>query len=110
VYLCTFGISESTFTADGLPNVAGAMTDQKHVDAVLRANHRELLASNPGVRSVSVGVGFARAWEGQNGGAYEILPVHDYAIMFHVASPADCPRGKLLPGSVDDVPIFYTVG
>jgi hypothetical protein len=97
-------------TGDGLPNVVGAMTDQKHVVAVLRANRRELLASYPRVGSVSVGVGFARAWEGQNGGAYKIVPVHDYAIMFHVASPRDCPRGKLLPGSVDDVPVFYTAG
>jgi hypothetical protein len=109
-YECTFGISEANVTADGLPNVAGATTDRKSVDKIWQRNRRQLLVDHPDVTAVTVGVGFARAWKGQNGGPYEIVPIHDYAIMLHVASTAYCPRGKLPIAAVDGAPIFYTVG
>jgi hypothetical protein len=108
-YKCTFGINEAEFTADGLPNIAEAKTDRKKVDTVWRANRRRLL-TNPHVTAVTVGVGFARAWKGENGAPYEIVPNHDYAILLHVASATDCPSGSVPPEAVDGVPLFYTVG
>jgi hypothetical protein len=110
-YPCTYGLNEASMSADGLPNIAGATTDRHRVEAVLQADRPHLLDGDRHVSAVSVGEGFGRAWKGQNGGRYAIVRVQDYAILLHVASAADCPRGKGLPAlSIDGVPIFYTVG
>jgi hypothetical protein len=109
-YQCTYGIDEASFGADGLPNVTNAMTDLKHVETVWRTNRAGLLASTSHATAVTVGVGFARAWDGENGGKYWIVPTRDYAVIIHLASASDCPGGKAPPTSVDGVPIFYTVG
>jgi hypothetical protein len=109
-YLCTYGIDEAHFSADGLPNVTAATTDRTKVDKVWRANQFRLRTSLPHVTAVTVGPGFRLAWKGKNGGPYEVIYVRDYAILLHLASVKDCPRGKRPLASVDGAPLFYTYG
>lgn len=111
-FVCTFGIDPAHMNADGLPYVEDAATDRDRADAVLDAHRQQILDAHPFATSVTVGIGFERAWAGQIGigGATRIVPVHDYAILVRVASSSDCPSGATMPIAVDNVPVFFTVG
>jgi hypothetical protein len=109
-YQCTYGIDEADFSADGLPYVTDAVTNRATAEAALQARERRLYVDHPDVSAITVGPGFRRAWRGENGGPYEIVYVHDYAILLHVATADDCPRGKGFVDRFPGVKIFYTVG
>jgi hypothetical protein len=107
-YLCTFGIEEAQLSADGLPYFTGAVTERATVERALQESRSRLLADNPEVTDITVGPGFRRAWKGVNGGPYEIVYVHDYALLLHVKSDQDCPRGDKPLTFPSGVEVFYT--
>jgi hypothetical protein len=109
-YQCTYGVNEVSFTADGLPHV-GASTSRAKVVEILGQNF-DRVAQYPRPTAVTVGPGFGRAWRwrGREGGPYEIVRVRDFAILVHIASVTDCPRGQRPAAFINGVPVFYTAG
>ena len=107
-FMCTLGVDDADWSADGLPYVTGAVTDRATVERGLQESRSRLLADNPEVTDITVGPGYRRAWKGVNGGPYEIVYVHDYALILHVKSDQDCPRRYKPNAFRPGVEIFYT--
>jgi hypothetical protein len=105
--LCPYPTPLERMSADGLPNIAGAVVDPRRAQAVLARNAAALRIRYPKLTRVEVGPGFGRAWTGQNGGAYSVVAIRDYGILVHLRGRADCPVGSRLFASVEGIPLFF---
>jgi hypothetical protein len=94
-------------SADALPYIDNAVTDREVALAVMSDAEAELTARLPGVMDVVIGPGFGRAWVGENGGVYAVVPIDDYAFTVVLNSLSDCPIGTDLHRSEGGIPLFF---
>jgi hypothetical protein len=108
--LCTIGHTADLIGPDGLPALADAITDPARAQAALAANKDQLLARHPEVLSATVGPGLRRAWTTTSDGRVSVVEVADYAIILHLRTAEDCPRGQPFTMFIDGVPVLYSTG
>jgi hypothetical protein len=105
--LCsTYATPLNQMGADGLPNLAQAITDSRYASHVLVRQLAVLQGQYPGAK-LEVGPGFGRAWVGKIGGDYSIVAIHDYAIIVHLQRAEQCPPAGQLFISIENVSMFF---
>lgn len=110
--LCPGPIPLDRHGADALPSASNITTNQARADDELRSNADELRKQFSHVVALTVGLGYGRAWTRDAGGRVIVEAVHDYAIIVHVRSRADCPSGATVPvvgTTKGNVPILVAV-
>ena len=95
--------------ADALPYIDNAFTDRDQVERALVEDEPLLRSRYPAMTSAEVGPGFGAAWTGQNGGAYDVVNVDDFAIVVHLSSVAGCPSPEVLHGELYQAPVVFVV-
>jgi hypothetical protein len=94
---------------DALPNIENAQTNRAAVEAALSRHEPELARKYPGMSRAEVGSGFGVAWQGENGGQYQLVLVQDYAVIVHLPARSACPPAEDLRNALPDAPLFLVV-
>lgn len=108
--VCTLGHTADLVGPDGLPALSEVVTDQATAEAILAANRDRLLADHPEAMAATVGPGLRRAWTTTAGGQITVVEVRDFAIILHLRSVKDCPRGVApFTTFIQGIPILYSL-
>jgi hypothetical protein len=75
---------------------------------ILEAN-RDVLLDRYDATAIELGMGFGRAWQGENGGDYMVVNVDDFGIVVTLRSIDDCLGGADLYRRAGGIPLFFFV-
>lgn len=96
-------------SADALPNINDSVTDRAVAVGALSDSKVALKSVYPTAVSMTVGPGFGWAWDGENGGKYNVVEVADFAIVVELPTATDCPTPPGLYTGTRNVPLFFVV-
>lgn len=93
--------------ADALPPVHEARTDRSEAASLFDQDRPGLIDRYRPV-AIELAPGFGRAWEGENGGEFEVVDVDDFGIVIRLETAASCPVDAALHVRSENwLPLFF---